>query len=206
MKFGKIGEAIEAIKNGEMICLADNPSVENEIDFCMAAEFVTPEKIYAMARLGSGLICTPMSREYAEKLNFGYMVEHNQDRRLTNFTVSFDGKWCSTGISAKERAETILKVCDEKAKPEDFTRPGHCFGLIGQDGGLLIRHGHTEASLELCKLANLKPVAVICEILLDENKMLTVKEWKQWNKGKNFKLFSIDDLKEYVIESEEIPF
>ena len=183
--FCSIDEAIETLKNGNMICLADNENVENEIDFCMAAEFITPKKIYDMARLGSGLICTPMSSEYAHKLNFGYMTKHNEDKRLTNFNVSFDGKWCKTGISAKERCETILRVCDENALATDFTRPGHCFGLIAKDGGLLERYGHTEASIELCRLANLKKVSVICEILLDENKMLTVKEWQAWNKDKN---------------------
>ena len=196
--FGKTEEAIKAIKRGEMICLADNPQEENEIDFCMAAQFVTAQKIYEMARLGSGLICTPMSREYADKLNFWHMTEHNEDKRLTNFTVSFDGKWCKTGISAKERAETILKLCAENAKPNDFTRPGHCFGLIANDGGLLSRHGHTEASIELCRLAGLKEAAVICEILFDENKMLTVKEWESWNRDKNFKLFGIDELEKYI--------
>lgn len=204
--FGKIEDAIKAMANGEMICLADNENEENEIDFCAAAQFITPKKIYDMARLGSGLICTPMSSEYAQKLNLGYMVEHNEDKRLTNFTVSFDGKWCNTGISAKERYETILKVCDENALATDFTRPGHCFGLIAKDGGLLERYGHTEASIELCRLANLKKVSVICEILLDENKMLTVKEWQAWNKDKNYKLFSIDELKKYVIDSAGIPF
>ena len=204
--FGKIEDAIKAIANGEMICLADNENEENEIDFCAAAQFITPKKIYDMARLGSGLICTPMSSEYAQKLNLGYMVEHNEDRRLTNFTVSFDGKWCNTGISAKERCETILKVCDDNTTAQDFTRPGHCFGLIAKDGGLLERYGHTEASIELCRLANLKKVSVICEILLDENKMLTVKEWQAWNKDKNYKLFSIDELKKYVIDSAGIPF
>lgn len=204
--FGKIEDAIKAMANGEMICLADNENEENEIDFCAAAQFITPKKIYDMARLGSGLICTPMSSEYAQKLNLGYMVEHNEDKRLTNFTVSFDGKWCNTGISAKERYETILKVCDENALATDFTRPGHCFGLIAKDGGLLERYGHTEASIELCRLANLKKVSVICEILLDENKMLTVKEWQAWNKDKNYKLFSIDELKKYVINSAGIPF
>lgn len=204
--FCSIDEAIETLKNGNMICLADNENVENEIDFCMAAEFITPKKIYDMARLGSGLICTPMSSEYAHKLNFGYMTKHNEDKRLTNFTVSFDGKWCKTGISAKERCETILRVCDENALATDFTRPGHCFGLIAKDGGLLERYGHTEASIELCRLANLKKVSVICEILLDENKMLTVKEWQAWNKDKNYKLFSIDELKKYVIDDEAIPF
>ena len=204
--FCSIDEAIETLKNGNMICLADNENVENEIDFCMAAEFITPKKIYDMARLGSGLICTPMSSEYAHKLNFGYMTKHNEDKRLTNFNVSFDGKWCKTGISAKERCETILRVCDENALATDFTRPGHCFGLIAKDGGLLERYGHTEASIELCRLANLKKVSVICEILLDENKMLTVKEWQAWNKDKNYKLFSIDELKKYVIDDEAIPF
>lgn len=204
--FGKIEDAIKAMANGEMICLADNENEENEIDFCTAAQFITPKKIYDMARLGSGLICTPMSSEYAQKLNLGYMVEHNEDKRLTNFTVSFDGKWCNTGISAKERYETILKVCDENALSTDFTRPGHCFGLIAKDGGLLERYGHTEASIELCRLANLKKVSVICEILLDENKMLTVTEWQAWNKDKNYKLFSIDELKRYVIDSAGIPF
>lgn len=196
--FGTIKEAVELIKNGEMICLADNENVENEIDFCMAAEFITQENIYEMARLGSGLICTPMSRDIAGKLGFGYMVEHNEDRRLTNFTVSFDGKWCKTGISARERAQTILKVCDEDAEAYDFTRPGHCFGLIAKDGGLKERYGHTEASIELCKLAKLKPVAVICEILLNEKKMLTVREWEDWNKNKGYKLFSIDELIKYL--------
>ena len=196
--FGTIEEAVEILKSGEMICLADSENVKNEIDFCMAAEFVVPEKIYTMARLGSGLICTPMSRDIAEKLGFGYMVEHNEDRRLTNLTVSFDGKWCKTGISARERAQTILKVCDEDAEATDFSRPGHCFGLIAKDGGLKERYGHTEASIELCKLANLKPVAVICEILLNEKKMLTVNEWEDWNKNKGYKLFSIDELVKYL--------
>lgn len=204
--FGKIEDAIKAMANGEVICLADNEKQENEIDFCTAAQFITPKKIYDMARLGSGLICTPMSSEYAQKLNLGYMVKHNEDKRLTNFTVSFDGKWCNTGISSKERCETILKVCDENALPTDFSRPGHCFGLIAKDGGLLERYGHTEASIELCRLANLKKVSVICEILLDENKMLTVKEWQAWNKNKNYKLFSIDELKKYIIDDEGIPF
>ena len=204
--FCSIDEAIETLKNGNMICLADNENVENEIDFCMAAEFITPEKIYTMATLGCGLICTPMSKEYAEKLNLWYMVQKNEDHRLTNFTVSFDGKWCSTGISAKERAETILKACDDNASGDDFTRPGHCFGLIAKDGGILERHGHTEASVELCKLAGLKPIAVICEILLDKDKMLTVKDFKKWNEDKGFKLCHIDDLKKYIIDLENIPF
>ena len=196
--FGRIEEAVELIKNGHMICLADNENVENEIDFCMAAEFVTPERIYTMARVGSGLICTPMSSDIAGILKFKPMVKHNEDHRLTNFTVSFDGKWCSTGISAKERFETIKKLCDDNASPDDFSRPGHIFGLIAKDGGLRERYGHTEASIELCKLAGVKPVSVICEILKDPMNMLTVKDFERWNMSQGFKLFAIDDLIKYL--------
>lgn len=201
--FSNLEEILEALKNGEMIGLADSPEVENEIDFCMAAEFVTAEKIYQMARLGSGLICTPMSREYAERLNFPYMVEHNEDKRLTNFTVSFDLKGSHTGISAAERAATILKVCDENATADDFYRPGHCFGLNAKDGGLLERYGHTEGSIDLCKLAGLKPVSVICEILKDETQMLTVGDWEEWNKDKGLKLYSLDQLLEELKARQE---
>ena len=125
--FSKIEDALKDLQEGKIICIADSPDEENEIDFCMAAEFVTPEAIYEMARFGSGLICVPMTKHYAWKYDFPPMIEYNQDKRLTNFTVSFDGWYTATGISAKERAGTILLLCDNYTQPEEFRRPWSLF-------------------------------------------------------------------------------
>lgn len=200
--FSKIEDALKDLKDGKIICIADSPDEENEIDFCMAAEFVTPEAIYEMARFGSGLICVPMTKHYAWKYDFPPMVEHNQDKRLTNFTVSFDGWHAATGISAKERAETILLLCDDYTQPEEFRRPGHCFGLVAKDGGVLERAGHTEASVDLCKLAGLKPIAVICEILKNPYEMLTVNDWLDSDLSQKYKLVCIAALKKYIRDKE----
>lgn len=200
--FSKIEDALKDLREGKIICVADSPDEENEIDFCMAAQFVTPEAIYEMARFGSGLICVPMAQEYARKYDFPPMVEYNQDKRLTNFTVSFDGRHTATGISAKERAETILMLCDDNTQPEEFTRPGHCFGLVAKDGGVLERAGHTEASVDMCKLARLKPIAIICEILKNPYEMLTINDWLDSDLSQKYKLVNIAALKKYIQDKE----
>ena len=151
--FNTIEEALEDLKKGKIILVTDDPGRENEGDLICAAEFATTENINFMATYGKGLICMPMSEEYVKKLKIGQMVEKNTDNHETAFTVSIDHVSTSTGISAAERAVTARACIEENAKPEDFRRPGHMFPLLAKKNGVLERNGHTEATVDLCRLA-----------------------------------------------------
>lgn len=196
-KFISIEEAIKEIKKGKMIIVIDDEDRENEGDLVMAAELVDGESINFMATYGKGLICTPISEEIANKLNLNPMVEDNTDNHETAFTVSIDYKDTNTGISAFERANTIINLIKEDSVPGDFRRPGHIFPLIGKKGGVLKRAGHTEASLDLVKLAGLKEAGVICEIIKEDGTMARTPELVEFSKKHDIGIITIKDLIAY---------
>ena len=196
-KFSKIEEAIEDIKEGKMVIVIDDEDRENEGDIIIAAEKATPESINFMAKYARGLICMPMEGEILDKLEINPMVEHNTDNHETAFTVSIDHVDTTTGISAFERCHTILKAIDENSKPLDFRRPGHIFPLRAKKGGVLERRGHTEAAVDLAKLAGLKGAGVICEIMKDDGTMARTKDLMEFSKEKNIKIITIKDLIDY---------
>lgn len=170
-KYNTVEEAIAAIKAGKMVLVTDDEDRENEGDLIMSAELCTPEAINFMAKEARGLICMPASAEIMDKLQFGAMVAKNTDNHETAFSVSIDHADTTTGISAYERAYTMKKCAEDGAQPGDFRRPGHCFPLRAREGGVLVRIGHTEATVDLCKLAGLKPVGICCEIMKDDGYM-----------------------------------
>ena len=196
-QFNTVEEALEELKNGKIILVTDDPDRENEGDFICAAEFATTENINFMATYGKGLICMPMSKEYVKKLRIPQMVTNNTDNHETAFTVSIDAVDTTTGISAAERSITAMKCVDEKAKPEDFRRPGHMFPLLAKDNGVLERNGHTEATVDLCRLAGLKECGLCCEIMREDGTMMRTKELVQLAKDMNIKMISIKDLQHY---------
>ena len=167
MNFNTIPEALQDLKQGKIILVTDDPDRENEGDFICAAEFATTENINFMATHGKGLICMPMSEAFVQKLQFPQMVQHNTDNHETAFTVSIDHISTSTGISAAERSITAMACVDDHAKAEDFRRPGHMFPLLAKKNGVLERNGHTEATVDLCRLAGLKECGLCCEIMRD---------------------------------------
>ena len=197
MNFNTIEEAIEDIRNGKIIVVVDDEDRENEGDLLMAAEKATPEAINFMATYGRGLICMPVVGERLDELGIGAMVQVNTDTMSTAFTVSIDAASVTTGISAYERSETIQKVLDPKAKAEDFRRPGHIFPLRYREGGVLRRAGHTEATVDMAKLAGLYPAGVICEIMNDDGKMARVPELMEFVKKHQLKIITIADLIKY---------
>ncbi len=196
-QFNTVEEALEELRNGKIILVTDDPDRENEGDFICAAEFATTKNINFMATYGKGLICMPMSKEYVEKLRIPQMVTNNTDNHETAFTVSIDWVDTTTGISAAERSMTAMKCVDEKAKPEDFRRPGHMFPLLAKDNGVLERNGHTEATVDLCRLAGLKECGLCCEIMREDGTMMRTKELVQLAKDMNIKMISIKDLQHY---------
>ena len=196
-QFNTVEEALEELRNGKIILVTDDPDRENEGDFICAAEFATTKNINFMATYGKGLICMPMSKEYVEKLRIPQMVTNNTDNHETAFTVSIDGVDTTTGISAAERSMTAMKCVDEKAKPEDFRRPGHMFPHLAKDNGVLERNGHTEATVDLCRLAGLKECGLCCEIMGEDGTMMRTKELVQLAKDMNIKMISIKDLQHY---------
>lgn len=196
-QFNTVEEALEELRNGKIILVTDDPDRENEGDFICAAEFATTKNINFMVTYGKGLICMPMSKEYVEKLRIPQMVTNNTDNHETAFTVSIDGVDTTTGISAAERSMTAMKCVDEKAKPEDFRRPGHMFPLLAKDNGVLERNGHTEATVDLCRLAGLKECGLCCEIMREDGTMMRTKELVQLAKDMNIKMISIKDLQHY---------
>ena len=196
-QFNTVEEALEELKNGKIILVTDDPDRENEGDFICAAEFATTKNINFMATYGKGLICMPMSKEYVEKLKIPQMVTNNTDNHETAFTVSIDAVDTTTGISAAERSITAMKCVDENAKPEDFRRPGHMFPLLAKDNGVLERNGHTEATVDLCRLAGLKECGLCCEIMREDGTMMRTKELVQLAKDMNIKMISIKDLQHY---------
>lgn len=202
IKFNTIEEAIEDIKAGKLIVVVDDEDRENEGDLLMAAEKATPEAINFMAKHGRGLICLPMTKERLKELNIDQMVDKNTDSNETAFTVSIDAAETTTGISAYERAATIQKVLDSNAMPEDFKRPGHVFPLEAREGGVLKRAGHTEAAVDLPKLAGLKPAGVICEIMSEDGTMARVPQLMEYVKEHNLKIITIADIIAYRRKTE----
>ena len=202
-KFNTIEEIIDDIKKGKNIILADAESRENEGDVICAAEYATPENVNFMASFAKGLICMPMSREYTEKLNLPQMVEQNTDNHSTAFTVSIDHIETTTGISAYERSITALRTVEDNAKPNDFRRPGHMFPLRAKDGGVLEREGHTEATVDLVRLAGCKPVGLCCEIMKDDGTMARLEYLMEFAKKHGLKIGKISDLIRYRKVHEE---
>ncbi len=205
MPLAKVREAIDDIRKGRMLILVDDEDRENEGDFCFAAEHVTPEKINFMAKHGRGLVCLSMTDERLLELDFPMMVEKNTSRFETAFTVSVDAsKGITTGISAYDRAHTIRLVVDDKAKPDDFVRPGHIFPLRAKPGGVLVRTGQTEGSIDLARLAGLKPAAVICEIMKDDGTMARMPDLEVFAEKHNMKIVAIKDLVAYRLQKESL--
>jgi 3,4-dihydroxy 2-butanone 4-phosphate synthase/GTP cyclohydrolase II len=205
MPLAKVREAIDDIRKGRMLILVDDEDRENEGDFCFAAEHVTPEKINFMAKHGRGLVCLSMTDERLHQLDFPMMVEKNTSRFETAFTVSVDAsKGITTGISAYDRAYTIRLVGDDKAKPDDFVRPGHIFPLRAKPGGVLVRTGQTEGSVDLARLAGLKPAAVICEIMRDDGTMARMPDLEVFAEKHNMKIVAIKDLVAYRMQKESL--
>lgn len=196
-------EAIKEIKEGKMIILLDNEDRENEGDLVFAAEFTTPSKINFMAKNARGLICTPVSKKIAKKLEFNHM--HNSGDDTCNFATSIDLRFgITTGISAEDRSKTIKKIIDDDCSSMDFVRPGHIFPLIANENGVLARGGHTEGSLEFCKLAGLKEASVICEIIDEDGVMARGKTIENFANKHNIKIATIDNLVSYVKKYENI--
>lgn len=192
-----VDEAIEALKKGEIVIVVDDEDRENEGDFVALAEKVTPEIINFMAKEGRGLICTPMSQNYADRFQLGAMVARNTDDHGTNFTVSIDYHTTHTGISAHERSLTIEKLVDETTTAYDFKRPGHVFPLIAKNAGVLERSGHTEAAIDLARLSNSKPVAVICEIMNEDGTMARQDDLEKIAEIHSMPMVSIQELIQY---------
>ena len=192
-----IEEVIEDLKAGKPVIIVDDESRENEGDLVLAAEFATRESINFIIKEARGLLCTPMLESDLLRLGIPQMVERNTDNHETAFTVSVDHVDTTTGISPEERAVTMQKLIDPNAKPEDFRRPGHVFPLRYKEGGVLVRQGHTEASIDLCKLAGLYPAAAICEITNDEGYMSRMDDLLAFSKKHNLKIASVEALIEY---------
>lgn len=203
-KFNSIEEAICDIKEGKMVIVVDDEDRENEGDLLMAAEKVTPEDINFMIKYGRGLVCMPIIGERLKELNLNQMVDINTDTNGTAFTVSIDSMDTTTGISAYERAHTISKVLDSSVGGEDFKRPGHVFPLEAREGGVLKRAGHTEASVDLARLAGLYPAGVICEIVGEDGKMARLPQLMEYSKEHNLKIINIADLIAYRRKKETL--
>lgn len=198
MSIHSIEEIIEDIRLGKMVVMMDDEDRENEGDVIIAAEKVTPEAINFMARFARGLICLPITKAHSEKLRLPMMVADNYSKFGTNFTVSIEAaEGVTTGISAQDRAHTILTAANEKAKPQDIVQPGHIFPIVAQPGGVLVRAGHTEASVDLATMAGLSPSAVLCEILNEDGTMARGPELAQFAKTHSLKLGTIADLIRY---------
>lgn len=192
-----IEEVLQDVRQGKPVIIVDDENRENEGDVVIAAQFASQETINFMVKEARGIVCTPMRREALAHLDIGPMVTHNTDNHETAFTVSVDHVDTTTGVSPAERAYTMQKLIDPASKPEDFRRPGHVFPLIYKEGGVLVRNGHTEASLDLCRLAGLKEAAVICEITKDDGSMSRLPDLLAFAQKHNLKIASIADLQDY---------
>lgn len=196
MPFSTLKNAISSFKKGKFLIVIDEKHRENEADLVLAAEKATPEKINFMIKHARGLVCVPMLGKRLDELKLFQMTKINTELHKTKFTVSVDYKnGTTTGISAYDRAKTIKALIDKKTKPTDLAKPGHVFPLRCDEGGLRKRHGHTEAAIELCKLADLYPAAVICEIIGENGKMAKTAEIQKMAKKWKLKVISIRDLK-----------
>lgn len=202
--FDKVEDAVEDLKNGKIIMVLDNEDRENEGDFICSAEHATPENINFMATYGKGLICMPLSKSIAEKFNLMPMIADNTDNHETAFTVSIDHVQTSTGISAFDRSLTAIKLTDQASVPEDFRYPGHMFPLVAKDDGVLVREGHTEATVDLCKLAGLSPCGICCEIMSADGHMAKYEELMNFSETHNLKIIKIADIVKYRKQNEKI--
>ncbi len=196
-QYNTVEEALEELRAGRIILTIDDPDRENEGDFICAAQFATTENVNFMAVHGKGLICTPMSESVAARLGLEQMVKVNTDNHQTAFTVSIDHVDTTTGISAEERGFTCRACADPHTKPEAFRRPGHVFPLVARRGGVLVRNGHTEATVDLCRLAGLEACGLCCEIMRDDGTMMRTTELLELAQKFNLKVITIKDLQDY---------
>jgi len=205
VKLNTINEVIKDIKKGKMVVVVDDPSRENEGDLIVSAEHITPQKINFMAKYGRGLICVPMEDDIAERLGLHLMSRDLQDPYKTAWAVSVDAaRGITTGISAADRAHTIKLLANPKTAVKDFVRPGHLFPLLSKKGGVLVRAGHTEASVDLMKLAGASPVGVICEIMNEDGTMARMPDLVGFAKEHKFKICTIEDLIKYRSQKENL--
>lgn len=203
--FSSIDEAIQSIADGKMIIVVDDENRENEGDLLMAADMVTPAHVNFMISKGKGLLCVPMTAEYAQRLDIPLMTSKNNERHGTKFTVSVDViDGTSTGISATERARTVKALADPQSQPALFMRPGHVFPLISENGGVLKRAGHTEAAVDLAKMAGLNPVGVICEIIRDDGEMARLDDLIDYAREHDLKIITIEELIHYRRKKERL--
>ena len=203
--FCTVEEAIEDIKQGKVIIVVDDEDRENEGDFICAAEYVTPDIVNFMTKYGRGMVCTAVSGKRLDELGLPLMVDSNSALHGTQFTVTIDAiEGTTTGISAADRAHTIKKIIDKNSKADDFARPGHIFPLRAFDEGVLRRAGHTEAAVDLCKLAKMKPAGVLCEILKDDGEMARVPELIEIAKKYELKILTVKDLIQYRMQKEKL--
>lgn len=203
-QFNTIEEALEDLRNRKIIMATDDPDRENEGDFICAAQFADTANVNFMAVHGKGLICMPMSKEYINKLQLPQMVTQNTDNHETAFTVSIDSTATTTGISAEERSITAMKCVEDGIRPEDFRRPGHMFPLLARKNGVLERNGHTEATVDLCRLAGLKECGLCCEIMREDGTMMRTTELLGLAKKWNLKIITIKDLQDYRRQHEKL--
>ena len=203
-QYSTIEEALEELRQGRMILCTDDPDRENEGDLICAAQSVTTEQVNFMATHGKGLICMPMSLEFIQRLRFPQMVSHNTDNHETAFTVSIDHVSTTTGISAAERSVTAMKCVEEGARPEDFRRPGHMFPLLARKNGVLERNGHTEATVDLLRLAGLKECGLCCEIMREDGTMMRTGELVELARTWGLKIITIQDLQRYRKRHEKL--
>lgn len=202
--FQTIEEGLETLKNGGLVLVTDDPDRENEGDLICAAQFATTENVNFMATYGKGLICMPMTEEYVKKLQIPQMVSQNTDNHETAFTVSIDHVSTTTGISAAERSVTAMKCVEEDTRPEDFRRPGHMFPLLAKKNGVLERNGHTEATVDVLRLAGLKTCGLCCEIMREDGTMMRTSELAQMAKKWKIPFLTIKDLQNYRKRHEKL--
>ena len=203
-KFNSIEEALEDLRQGKIIIVTDDEDRENEGDLICSAQAATTENVNFMASFAKGLICMPMSKAITQKLGLDQMVSTNTDNHSTAFTVSIDHVDTTTGISAKERSVTAMKAVEDNVKPEDFRRPGHMFPLEAREGGVLRRNGHTEATVDLMRLAGLKECGLCCEIMADDGTMMRTPELIEFSKSHGLTFITIKDLQAYIRKHEKI--
>jgi 3,4-dihydroxy 2-butanone 4-phosphate synthase / GTP cyclohydrolase II len=205
MPIAPIPEILEDIRQGKIVILADDESRENEGDLCMAAEKVTPEAINFMARYGRGLVCLSLTEEKAKSLSLPLMVRDNTSKFGTAFTISIEARQgVTTGISAHDRATTVLTAVRDNAIPDDLARPGHIFPLIARPGGVLVRTGQTEGSVDLARLAGLRPYGVICEVMSDDGTMARMPELEEFSRQHDVKIATVKDIIEYRLQTESL--
>ncbi len=204
MPIQRVKQAIEDIKHGKMVMMVDDEDRENEGDLVFAATFSTPEKVNFMASEAKGLICAPVTEEIANRLNLNPMVKNNDSQHETAFTVSVDARVCTTGISAYERDITIKILADALSQPSELVKPGHIFPLIARKGGTLVRTGHTEGSVDLCRLAGLYEVAVICEVMKEDGHMARRDDLDIFCKKHDMNIVYISDIVAYRMQSESL--